>query len=54
MVLLMGVTIYVFLERDLDTTHAQAGRDVATDVAFLATLEDSTPTLERVGRPRRR
>jgi len=49
MVLLQGVVTYVFFERDLDTTTRRMARDVAADVAFLATLEDSTPTLERDG-----
>jgi two-component system, OmpR family, osmolarity sensor histidine kinase EnvZ len=47
MVLLQGVVTYVFFERDLDTTTRRMARDVAADVAFLAALEDSTPTLER-------
>jgi len=33
----------------LDTTTRRMARDVAADVALLATLEDSTPTLERDG-----
>ena len=49
MVLLQGVITYVFFERDLDTTTRRLARDVAADVAFLATLEDSTPSLERDG-----
>ena len=49
MVLLQGVISYVFFERDLDTTTRRLARDVAADVALLATLEDSTPTLERDG-----
>ena len=49
MVLLQGVVTYVFFERDLDTTTRRMARDVAADVAFLASLEDSTPTLERDG-----
>src|ERR1700691_2961727 len=49
MVLLQGVVTYVFFERDLDTTTRRMARDVAADVALLATLEDSTPTLERDG-----
>jgi two-component system osmolarity sensor histidine kinase EnvZ len=49
MVLLQGIVTYVFFERDLDTTTRRMARDVAADVAFLATLEDSTPTLERDG-----
>ncbi|MGH6829279.1 MAG: ATP-binding protein, partial [Rhizomicrobium sp.] len=48
-VLLQGIVSYVFFERDLDTTTRRMARDVAVDVAFLATLEDSTPTLERDG-----
>ena len=48
-VLLQGVVTYVFFERDLDTTTRRLARDVAADVALLATLEDSTPTLERDG-----
>src|SRR3569832_1448863 len=49
MVLLQGVITYVFFERDLDTTTRRLARDVAADVALLATLDDSTPTLERDG-----
>ena len=49
MVLLQGVVTYVFFERDLDTTTRLLARDVAADVSLLATLEDSTPTLERDG-----
>jgi two-component system osmolarity sensor histidine kinase EnvZ len=49
MVLLLLVATYVFFERDLDTTTRRMARDVAADVALLATLEDSTPTLERDG-----
>ena len=49
MVLLQGIVTYVFFERDLDTTTRRMARDVAADVSFLATLEDSTPTLERDG-----
>ncbi len=49
MVLLQGIVTYEFFERDLDTTTRRMARDVAADVAFLATLEDSTPTLERDG-----
>ena len=49
MVLLQGIVTYVFFERDVDTTTRRMARDVAADVAFLATLEDSTPTLERDG-----
>jgi two-component system, OmpR family, osmolarity sensor histidine kinase EnvZ len=49
MVLLQIVVTYVFFERDLDTTTRRMARDVAADVAFLATLEDSTPSLERDG-----
>jgi two-component system osmolarity sensor histidine kinase EnvZ len=49
MVLLQGVVTYVFFERDLDTTTRRMARDVAADVALLASLEDSTPTLERDG-----
>jgi two-component system osmolarity sensor histidine kinase EnvZ len=49
MVLLQGVVTYYFFERDLDTNTRRMARDVAADVAFLATLEDSTPTLERDG-----
>ncbi|HEX4118936.1 MAG TPA: ATP-binding protein [Rhizomicrobium sp.] len=49
MLLLMSVVTYVFFERDLDTTTRRMARDVAADVAFLAALEDSTPTLERDG-----
>src|SRR5580704_17022155 len=49
MVLLQGVVTYVFFERDLDTTTRRLARDVAADAAFLATLEDSTPTVERDG-----
>ena len=49
MVLLQGVVTYFFFERDLDTTTRRMARDVAADVAFLATLEDSAPTLERDG-----
>ena len=52
MVLLQGVVTYVFFERDLDTTTRRLARDVAADVALLATLEDSTPTLERDARAR--
>ena len=47
MVLLLGVFTYVFFERDLETTTRLLARDVAADVSLLATLEDSTPTLER-------
>ena len=47
MVLLLGVVTYVFFERDVDTSTRRLARDVAADAAFLATLEDSTPTLER-------
>src|SRR5580704_12841326 len=46
-VLLQGVVTYVFFERDLDNTTRRLARDVAADVALLATLEDSTPTLDR-------
>ena len=49
MVLLQGIVTYVFFERDLDTTTRRLARDVAADVSLLATLEDSTPTLERDG-----
>ncbi len=49
MVLLQGIVTYVFFERDLDNTTRRLARDVAADVSFLATLEDSTPTLERDG-----
>src|SRR6202000_563045 len=49
MVLLQGIVTYVFFERDLDTTTRRMARDVAADVALLAALEDSTPTLERAG-----
>ena len=49
MVLLLTVVTYVFFERDLDTTTRRMARDVAADVALLASLEDSTPTLERDG-----
>jgi two-component system osmolarity sensor histidine kinase EnvZ len=49
MVILQGIVTYVFFERDLDTTTRRMARDVAADVALLATLEDSTPTLERDG-----
>jgi len=49
MVLLQGVVTYVFFERDLDVTTRRMARDVAADVAFLASLEDATPTLERDG-----
>jgi two-component system osmolarity sensor histidine kinase EnvZ len=49
MVILQGVVTYVFFERDLDTTTRRMARDVAADVALLAALEDSTPTLERDG-----
>jgi two-component system osmolarity sensor histidine kinase EnvZ len=45
--LVLGVVTYVFFERDLDNTTRRLARDVAADVALLATLEDSTPTLER-------
>src|SRR6516164_8650294 len=49
MVLVMGVFTFFFFEHDLDTTTRLLARDVAADVAFLAALEDSTPTLERDG-----
>ncbi|MES2254188.1 MAG: ATP-binding protein [Pseudomonadota bacterium] len=49
MVILQGIVTYVFFERDLDTTTRRMARDVAADVALLAALEDSTPTLERDG-----
>jgi two-component system osmolarity sensor histidine kinase EnvZ len=49
MVLLQGIVSYVFFERDLDTTTRRMALDVAADVALLAALEDSTPTLERDG-----
>jgi two-component system, OmpR family, osmolarity sensor histidine kinase EnvZ len=49
MVLLQGIVTYVFFERDLDTTTRRLARDVAADVSLLASLEDSTPTLERDG-----
>ncbi len=49
MVLLQAVVTYMFFERDLDTSTRRMARDVAADVAFLAALEDSTPTLERDG-----
>ena len=49
MVLLQGIVTYVFFERDLDTTTRRLARDVAADVSLLATLEDSTPSLERDG-----
>src|ERR1700760_3630274 len=48
-VLVMSVMTYVFFELDLDTTTRLLARDVAADVALLASLEDSTPTLERDG-----
>src|SRR5580698_2902801 len=48
MVLLQGVVTYVFFERDLDTTTRLLARDVAADVSLLATLEDSTPTLQHI------
>ena len=48
-VLLLVIITYVFFERDLDTTTRRMARDVAADVALLATLEDATPTLERDG-----
>src|ERR1700755_1951678 len=48
-VLVMGVFTYYFFEHDLDTTTRLLARDVAADVAMLAALEDSTPTLERDG-----
>ena len=48
-VLVMSVMTYVFFELDLDTTTRRLARDVAADVALLAALEDSTPTLERDG-----
>ena len=47
MVLVMCVFTYFFFEHDLDTTTRLLARDVAADVALLAALEDSTPTLER-------
>ena len=46
-VLVMSVFTYYFFEHDLDTTTRLLARDVAADVALLASLEDSTPTLER-------
>ena len=49
MVILQGIVTYVFFERDLDTTTRRMAHDVAADVALLAALEDSTPTLERDG-----
>src|SRR5471032_2227124 len=49
MVLLLGVLTYVFFERDVDASTRRLARDVAADVALLAALEDSTPTLERDG-----
>jgi two-component system osmolarity sensor histidine kinase EnvZ len=49
MVLLQGIVTYVFFERDLDTTTRRMAHDVAADIALLAVLEDSTPTLERDG-----
>src|SRR5579864_894443 len=48
-VLVMFVFTYFFFEHDLDTTTRLLARDVAADVALLASLEDSTPTLERDG-----
>jgi two-component system osmolarity sensor histidine kinase EnvZ len=48
-VLVMAVVTYMFFERDLDTTTRLLAHDVAADVALLASLEDSTPTLERDG-----
>ena len=47
--LVMSVFTYYFFEHDLDTTTRLLARDVAADVALLASLEDSTPTLERDG-----
>jgi two-component system osmolarity sensor histidine kinase EnvZ len=49
MFLVMGVFTFFFFEHDLDTTTRLLARDVAADVALLASLEDSTPTLERDG-----
>ncbi len=49
MVLVMSVMTYVFFENDVDTTTRRLARDVAADVALLAALEDSTPSLERDG-----
>jgi two-component system osmolarity sensor histidine kinase EnvZ len=46
-VLVIGVVTYVFFELDVDTTTRRLANDVAADVALLAALEDSTPTLER-------
>src|SRR4051812_6733785 len=48
-VLVMSVMTYVFFEHDVDTTTRRLARDVAADVALLAALEDSTPSLERDG-----
>src|ERR1700743_18467 len=45
--LVISVFTYYFFEHDLDTTTRLLARDVAADVALLASLEDSTPTLER-------
>jgi two-component system osmolarity sensor histidine kinase EnvZ len=47
--LVMSVFTYYFFEHDLDTTTRLLARDVAADVALLASLEDSTPTLQRDG-----
>ena len=47
--LVLSVFTYYFFEHDLDTTTRLLARDVAADVALLASLEDSTPALERDG-----
>jgi two-component system, OmpR family, osmolarity sensor histidine kinase EnvZ len=47
-VLLQAVVSYVFFERDIETTTHWMAQDIAADVAFLVTLEDTHPDKWRV------
>ena len=47
-ILLLGITSYVFFERHVDTTTRRMARDVAADIALMINVEDSYPGRARV------